>query len=84
MPRGSWSAKDERQYKAVKSSCLRKRGRSAGWLCEKIAAATVNKGKADRGETRTTSGHCPRGTVPLKSSKTHCYNRRTHRRVRRT
>lgn len=84
MPQGSWSAKDERQYEAVKKSCLKKRGRSANWICTKIAASTVNKGKATRGETKTIGRHCPRGTVPLKTSKTHCYNRRTHKRVRRT
>lgn len=83
MPTSSWTKKDERQYEAVKKSCLRKRGRKATWICTKIAAATVNKGRAQRGETVTFGRHCPRGTRPLKSSKTHCYNPHTRRRVRR-
>lgn len=84
MPKGAWTEKDERQYKAVKKSCVKKRGRRAEWLCTKIAAATVNKSRAVRGVTRTIGKHCPRGTVPLKSSKTHCYDRHTRKRVRRS
>lgn len=52
MP-AAWSKKDERQYKAIKKSCLsrdRRRTRS----CTRMAAATVNKQR--RKEGRTLSG----------------------------
>lgn len=81
MPRGSWSAKRERQYKHVYASCLLRE--KCPDLCKIIAGATVNKTRAVKGEARTVGRHCPRGTVPLKSSKTTCYDRRKHRRVRR-
>lgn len=41
MPHGTWSAKDERMYKHIKTSCLaRGQGKKT---CERIGAATVNK-----------------------------------------
>ena len=52
MPR-AWSAKDERQYEHVKQS-EKKEGRS-NRVAERIAAATVNKERARRGESRTAS-----------------------------
>jgi hypothetical protein len=49
MP-SSWSNKRERQYEHIKSSAKR-RGRSAG-TAKRIAAATVNKTRRRKGETR--------------------------------
>jgi hypothetical protein len=53
MPQGTWSAKRERQYKHIKSG-LKKLGRSEG-EAEEIAARTVNKERARRGEAKTSS-----------------------------
>jgi hypothetical protein len=53
MPRGS-SAKRERQYEHIKES-ESERGRSAG-TATRIAAATVNKQRAQSGEARTSGG----------------------------
>lgn len=52
MPRGTWSAKRERQYEHIKKTCLKKRGKKSSKLCERIAAATVNKARASAGETK--------------------------------
>ena len=52
MPRGS-SAKRERQYEHIKDSA-RERGESPG-RAKEIAARTVNKERARRGESRTAS-----------------------------
>ena len=49
MPK-SWSNKRERQYEHIKSSA-RRRGRSAG-TAKRIAAATVNKTRRKKGETK--------------------------------
>ncbi|MEE8385940.1 MAG: hypothetical protein V3S01_08485 [Dehalococcoidia bacterium] len=46
MP-ASWTAKDERQYGHILTSC-RKRGHYGVRRCKTIAAATVNKGRAKR------------------------------------
>ena len=51
MPQGAWSAKRERQYVDVKESLLA-RGRPAK-VAEEIAARTVNKTRAQHGETET-------------------------------
>lgn len=51
MP-AAWSAKDERQYKAIKASCLR-RGKKAPRVCTRMAAATVNKQRKKEGRTLT-------------------------------
>jgi hypothetical protein len=48
MPK-AWSAKDERQYKHVKDSEL-KRGRSED-KAEEVAARTVNKQRREEGRT---------------------------------
>ena len=51
MPRGAWSPKRERQYEHIKESEL-----ESGRLedrAEEIAARTVNKQRADAGETKT-------------------------------
>lgn len=53
MPQATWSPKRERQYKHIKDS-LRSRGKSEG-LAEEIAARTVNKERAQHGESRTAS-----------------------------
>ena len=52
MPR-EWSAKRERQYEHVKEG-VKKQGRSTK-KAEEIAARTVNKERARKGETKTAS-----------------------------
>ena len=78
MPVGVWSAKRERMYEHVKSTC-RASGKKLA-TCKKIAAATVNKFRAVSGESKTVGCHCPRGTRPLVSDKGHCYNPKTRKR----
>ena len=51
MPQGAWSPKRERQYKHIKDS-LRERGESME-TAEEIAARTVNKQRAEAGETKS-------------------------------
>ena len=53
MPQRSWSRKRERQYDHIKEG-LRERGRSEG-VAEEIAARTVNKVRAQKGESATAS-----------------------------
>jgi hypothetical protein len=53
MPQKAWSSKRERQYKHIKRGLVR-RGRSEG-TAEEIAARTVNKERARRGEARQRS-----------------------------
>jgi hypothetical protein len=53
MPQKVWSGKRERQYKHIKQS-LKRRGRSEE-TAEEIAARTVNKERARKGEARTSS-----------------------------
>jgi hypothetical protein len=50
MPQGAWSPKRERQYKHIKES-EREAGRSND-RAEEIAARTVNKQRAEAGETK--------------------------------
>ncbi len=50
MPRGQWSDKRERQYEHIKETSL-KRGRSPK-TAKRIAAATVNKTRRQKGETK--------------------------------
>jgi hypothetical protein len=52
MPPGAWSRKRERQYEHVKASEL-EQGRSED-QAEEIAARTVNRQRAEAGETKTT------------------------------
>lgn len=52
MPK-SWSNKRERQYEHIKSSAKR-RGRSTK-TAKRIAAATVNKTRRKKGETKGSS-----------------------------
>ena len=51
MPQAQWSAKRERQYEHIKSS-LKQRGKSTD-TAEEIAARTVNKERAQHGESQT-------------------------------
>ncbi|MEA2537072.1 MAG: hypothetical protein QOF11_1306 [Chloroflexota bacterium] len=51
MPQASWSDKRERQYEHIKESEL-DQGRSED-RAEEIAARTVNKQRAEAGETKT-------------------------------
>jgi hypothetical protein len=50
MPQDAWSAKRERQYEHIKESEL-KHGRSTK-RAKEIAARTVNKERAEKGETK--------------------------------
>ncbi len=50
MPPKAWSPKRERQYEHIKES-EREQGRSED-RAEEIAARTVNKGRAEAGETK--------------------------------
>jgi hypothetical protein len=53
MPRNAWSPKREREYDHIKESLL-SRGKGEK-LAEEIAARTVNKDRAQHGETKTAS-----------------------------
>lgn len=53
MPRNEWSAKRERQYEHIKEGVL-KRGEDED-TAEEIAARTVNKERAQHGETKHAS-----------------------------
>lgn len=61
MPQ-AWSNKHERQYEHVKSSA-KKRGASTN-RAEEIAARTVNKNRAQSGESRTASRTSTRDMSP--------------------
>jgi hypothetical protein len=50
MPQDAWSAKRERQYEHIKESEV-KQGRSTK-RAKEIAARTVNKERAEKGETK--------------------------------
>jgi hypothetical protein len=53
MPRQAWSAKRERQYEHIKEG-EKKQGRSTK-RAKQIAAATVNKERARKGEAKSAS-----------------------------
>jgi hypothetical protein len=53
MPQAAWSTKRERQYEHIKEG-LQERGRSTK-LAKEIAARTVNKERARRGESGQSS-----------------------------
>ena len=53
MPQQAWSAKRERQYKHIKSSA-KQQGASTD-RAEEIAARTVNKNRAQAGESKQAS-----------------------------
>ncbi|MFF5035828.1 plasmid stabilization protein [Nocardia salmonicida] len=60
MPQQAWSDKRERQYKDIKKS-ERERGRGEK-RAEEIAARTVNKTRAQHGETKGSGGQRPQGS----------------------
>ena len=60
MPQQAWSDKRERQYKDIKKS-ERERGRSEK-RAEEIAARTVNKTRAQHGETKGSGGQRTQGS----------------------
>ncbi|MEV8612678.1 plasmid stabilization protein [Amycolatopsis sp. NPDC051373] len=64
MPEKSGSTKRERQYEHIKSS-QKKQGASTG-RAKEIAARTVNKNRAQSGESRTASKSSTRDTSPQK------------------
>ncbi len=53
MPSADWSKKRERQYSHIKGS-LKEQGRSEA-VAEEIAARTVNKERARKGESKSVS-----------------------------
>ena len=53
MPRGEWTAKQERKYEHIKDS-ERSRGRSTK-RAKEIAARTVQKERAQKGQAKTAS-----------------------------
>lgn len=53
MPQGAWSNKRERQYEHIKEGA-KKQGKSTK-TAKRIAAATVNKERARKGEAKTAS-----------------------------
>src|ERR687888_151455 len=53
MPRGEWTPKQERKYEHIKEGA-KKRGTSTK-RAKEIAARTVNKERARRGQTKTAS-----------------------------
>lgn len=64
MPEQSWSGKRERQYKHIKSS-QKNRGAS-NERAEEIAARTVNKNRAQSGESESASKSSARNKSPQK------------------
>jgi hypothetical protein len=64
MPEQSWNAKRERQYKHIKAS-ERSRGASED-RAEEIAARTVNKNRAQAGESRQASKTSTQDMSPQK------------------
>lgn len=54
MPQKAWTAKRERQYEHIKEN-ERERGRSTV-TAKRIAAATVNKTRSAKGETKASKG----------------------------
>jgi hypothetical protein len=53
MPRAEWTDKQERKYEHIKDS-IRRRGRSLD-TAKEIAARTVSKERAQRGQSKTAS-----------------------------
>jgi hypothetical protein len=53
MPRPEWTAKQDRKYEHIKKS-VKERGASTG-EAEEIAARTIQKERARRGQTKTAS-----------------------------
>lgn len=81
MPTGTWTPQRERQYEHIVVSCTDRGGSYE--RCRRIAAATVNKTRAVKGESATVGCHCPRGARPLRGDKARCYDPRAHHKVAR-
>lgn len=64
MPQQAWSDKRERQYQHIKDA-TKKRGASED-RAEEIAARTVNKNRAQSGESKTASKSSLRDKSPQK------------------
>ena len=72
MPQGQWSAKRERQYTDIKQSLL-SRGRSEK-VAEEIAARTVNKTRAQQGESREASPQSLNDMSPARRGGEHSHS----------
>lgn len=84
MPKGVWTAADERLYARVKRSCYKKRGPAATRLCGRIAASTVNKRRVIEGRAKSSSCVCPRGYRVLKRNTSRCWKPGKKRHVSKT
>jgi hypothetical protein len=71
MPQGQWSAKRERQYTDIKESLL-SRGRGEK-LAEEIAARTVNKTRAQHGESKEASAASVNDMSPARRGGEHSH-----------
>ena len=71
MPQGPWSAKRERQYTDIKQGLL-SRGRGEK-TAEEIAARTVNKTRAQHGETREASPSSLKDMSPARRGGEHSH-----------
>jgi hypothetical protein len=65
MPQRAWSSKRERQYEHIKDS-EKKQGRSTG-RAKEIAARTVNKQRAQSGETKSSKSKSKSSSSSKKS-----------------
>ena len=68
MPQGTWSEKRERQYDHIKKA-EKARGRSER-TAERIAAATVNRTRTAKGETKTKASPRKRAAAKRALSRT--------------
>ena len=66
MPQKAWTEKRERQYKHIKEN-EKERGRSED-TAERIAAATVNRTRTAKGETKEAKSPTERRTAQRKAS----------------
>ena len=66
MPQKAWTAKRERQYQHIKEN-EKERGRSED-TAERIAAATVNRTRTAKGETKEKKSPTERGAAQRKAS----------------
>jgi hypothetical protein len=66
MPQKAWTAKRERQYKHIKEN-EKERGRSED-TAERIAAATVNRTRTAKGETKEPKSPTARKRAQRKAS----------------
>lgn len=55
MPRRAWTKTDERQYKHIFKSCMMSSYKGKR-VCQRVAAATVNKYRAQRRRARRNRG----------------------------